>query len=80
MPGFEDLKGKKFGTLTVLSRSKRQYVGRSDKRTQWLVRCECGHEMDVVARYLKRGKPRCGGCTPKKLIPEAKNSSFARVQ
>lgn len=53
-----DIKNQRFGKLTVL-----QQAG-SDKRygALWLCRCDCGNEIKVQARLLKRGKVTTCGC------------------
>ena len=53
-----NLKGKKFGKLTVLD-----YCG-VDKygQTEWLCECECGNKTIVRAYSLKSGRTTSCGC------------------
>lgn len=53
-----DLKGQKFGRLTVIERAK-------DKKgkTYWHCKCECGDEKDVCASHLTSGKIVSCGCS-----------------
>lgn len=52
-----DLRGKKFGRLTVLDR-----VESVNKRTMWLVQCECGNKNTVDATSLTSGNTKSCGC------------------
>lgn len=63
---FQDLVGRQFGRLTVLS-----YVGRkSGKHTAWLCRCNCkpGRTTTVLGISLKRGLTKSCGCLHKELM------------
>ncbi|HJA65414.1 MAG TPA: transcriptional regulator [Candidatus Mediterraneibacter cottocaccae] len=52
----EDLRGRRFGELTVLERAENR-----NGRTCWLCRCSCGREKIVPAHDLKAEKTRsCG--------------------
>ena len=57
---FEDLKGRRFGRLTVIrwlepeERKARQY--------SWLCRCDCGNEVVTTANKLKNGIQVSCGC------------------
>lgn len=54
----EDLTGRKFGELTVLSQAERD----ARNHVRWLCRCSCGNEVTVLASELKRGHTRSCGC------------------
>lgn len=54
----QDLAGKLFGRLTVISFSGRHANG----KTMWLCRCECGKEVAVVSGSLKSGNTKSCGC------------------
>lgn len=67
----KDLRGQKFGRLTVVDR-----VESIRKRTFWLVRCECGGENTVDAASLTRGNTKSCGCLRDEVAFElGKNSS-----
>ena len=65
MPKFEDLTGKKFNKLTVISR-----VENNKKATKYLCQCECGNYVKVQAGNLKNGHTSSCGCF---AINERKN-------
>jgi hypothetical protein len=58
MPKFIDLTGKKFGRLTVISRSEKNNYN----RPMWLCRCECGKEATVGGQPLRHGFTKSCGC------------------
>lgn len=51
--------GTRFGKLTVLS----PVSTRSNRKRMWLVRCDCGKEVEVVGSLLKSGKRSTCGCS-----------------
>lgn len=53
----EELTGKAYGHLTVLSRAESR-----KGRSCWLCRCECGKEKVVSAHDLKSGRVKSCGC------------------
>lgn len=62
MPKFQDLTGRKYGKLTVISRS----VNGNNGCTRWLCLCECGKEHTVNAGHLKSGGVKDCGCEKSK--------------
>lgn len=54
----EDLTGKRFGRLTVISRAE----NRKDGKARWKCLCDCGKETIVYAYSLKRGNTKSCGC------------------
>ena len=63
---FQDLTGKVFGRLTVLS-----FAGMSKWHTSmWLCRCECGSEKSILANALKTGNTRSCGCLQPDVVRE----------
>ena len=60
MPPFQDLTGKRFSRLLVVS-----YVGKSAHKrpkTSWLCICDCGKETVVISGTLNNGTTRSCGC------------------
>ena len=53
---FQDLTGMRFGKLTVLRLAKE----RSDKKTRWECKCDCGNTIEVLAYSLKTTTRSCG--------------------
>jgi len=61
--GFDNLKGKVFGRLTVLKRSSEEETKkRKFKPTLWDCICVCGKETRVMAGNLKKGISKSCGC------------------
>lgn len=60
----EDLTGKQFGRLTVISIHKREY----SKETYWKCLCSCGNKKIVSARSLRSNKTTSCGCYHKEII------------
>lgn len=58
---FEDLTGRTFGRLTVVSMEKHEKL-KKGSRTHWLCRCECGESCVVRGDALKEGKQIGCGC------------------
>ena len=59
----EDITGKKFGKLTVLSRCG----STKQKQAVWLCQCECGNYINVLGNHLKSGHTTSCGCIKSKL-------------
>lgn len=53
----ENLVGKVFGRLTVISEEQYKHPGKA-----WLCRCECGNGIITRTGNLKNGSPRSCGC------------------
>ena len=67
----EDLTGKRFGSLTVVSRAdNRDTPGES--RVYWNCRCDCGNEKEIRADHLRSGRVISCGCVGKVHSAEAK--------
>lgn len=62
----EDLSGKRFGKLTVLSRTENKGT-----KTIWNCVCDCGNETKVSASNLKRGTTKSCGCYQKERTSES---------
>lgn len=59
----EDLTGKKFGKLTVLSLHDKFYSKNGRLRRRWLCQCDCGNQIIADGDYLRRGqRTYCGKC------------------
>lgn len=60
---FENLVGKKFGKLTILSRTDDAYDKDGHKRIVWHCQCDCGNFTNVLGRSIRSGKTKsCGHC------------------
>lgn len=55
-----DLRGRIFGSLTVVQRSRNHY-----SQPHWLCVCECGNAVDVRGGNLRSGNTRSCGCLPR---------------
>jgi hypothetical protein len=58
MRRYNDLAGKRFGRLEVISNVKKP----NDPKTYWLCKCDCGKEKVIGAQNLKLGKAVSCGC------------------
>ncbi len=58
MSNLIDETGNKYGLLTVLYRGPNS----KDGRVQWHCRCDCGNEVDVIAKNLRSGNTKSCGC------------------
>lgn len=54
-----DLTGKKFGRLTVLSRHPENDA---DNKAQWVCRCECGNTCVAIGNKMSKGAKKSCGC------------------
>lgn len=61
MPQTNDLTGQRFGNLTVLERTDQK----RDRYWIWRCRCDCGGEILVNTKRLRRGTITNCGCIPK---------------
>lgn len=59
-----DLSGKKFGRLTVVSRAENA----KDGHAQWNCICDCGNETTVIGSMLKSGATKSCGCLAKEKV------------
>jgi AP2 domain. len=57
MPKFDDLTGKRFTRLLVVSRTDNR-----SGHTAWSCKCDCGKEIVCLSINLKRGKSKSCGC------------------
>ena len=60
---YEDLTGKRFGRLVVLSQALSSKRGRS-----WLCQCDCGNQKILCTSHLNSGKVKSCGCLRKSGI------------
>lgn len=60
MRNYHDLKGEKFGKLTVLKKLEKK----EDGYFVWLCQCDCGRTIEVNTKRLKRGTITNCGCIP----------------
>lgn len=70
MSKFQDLTGKKFDKLKVVSRADDYIKPNGHKIIQWHCVCECGNEVTVRAEYLTSGHTKSCGC--KRLVSHTK--------
>lgn len=73
----EDLRGKVFGNLTVLSKVKSK-----NNKTRWLCKCTCGNEKIINSSDLKVGKVKSCGCLQHvkgKNIKDITNKRFGKL-
>ena len=69
--GLENLKGQKFGRLTVLRKGKAKVMPSGARETRWWCQCDCGSpEKLIYSRYLKAGNTKSCGCYTSELTIE----------
>jgi hypothetical protein len=66
-PNILDMSGQKFGRLTVLARNPKNT---SDRKTNWICRCDCGKEKITSGKLLRNGHTRSCGCLRSDLMHE----------
>lgn len=66
-PRFVDLRGRRYGMLTV-----EEYVGISKKAAHWRCRCDCGRTSHPTSQSLTDGRSRSCGCQQKIATSRAK--------
>lgn len=64
----EDLTGKKFGRLTVVSRAENYLYKCGCTKIKWNCRCECGNTLSVFTANLKSGITQSCGCLQRELL------------
>lgn len=65
MPRLIDLTGKRFGRLTVISKTTPKR-----RSTRWLCRCDCGKEVVATSTNLRNGNTKSCGCYIRDLVTE----------
>ena len=73
----DDLTGKRFGNLTVISRAENRHPG-GRVVPYWNCRCDCGNQKEVRGCHLKAGKIISCGCVGRRHNIEAKRKHGGR--
>lgn len=58
----EDMTGRKFGRLTVVSRGEDSISPDGKYHAMWICKCECGNTKTVEGHSLRRGRATSCGC------------------
>lgn len=58
---FKNLTGMRFTRLTVME----EFVHKTDQRTRWICRCDCGNVVTVLSSSLATGNTKSCGCYQK---------------
>ena len=66
----EDLTGRRYGRLVVVSRAEDRYYKNGKTRVMWLCLCDCGNKIEVDAPSLKSNHTISCGCFQKERIHE----------
>ena len=66
MPPLKDLKGHRFGRLTVVDR-----LPTVNRRTMWLCKCECGNETIVDSQNLRTAHTQSCGCLHREMLSKS---------
>ena len=70
-----DLTGRRFGRLTILSRSKNRA-----RRVYWKCRCKCGTEKEVASVALRKGEILSCGCYSRDIQPKRMTALHAIIR
>ena len=73
MSKLKDLRGQKFGRLTVLELDKNKSTS---KTTQWKCKCDCGNILTVSSCHLISGHTKSCGCYRKDTINKSNRIEF----
>ena len=73
MPPLRDLRGQRFGRLTVVDQ-----LPAINKRTMWLCKCDCGNEASVDAQNLHTGHTQSCGCLRRERLSKASTTHGKR--
>lgn len=65
---FEDLSGKRFCRLVVISRAKDHITKSGSKCTMWKCMCDCGKLFNAYATSLKAGNTKSCGCLSSQMV------------
>lgn len=65
-----DLTGMVFGRLTVLERAEDHVAPSGYKTPMWRCKCECGNEVVVRGKSLRKGETKSCGCLQRELSSE----------
>lgn len=71
----EDLTGREFGKLTVLSRAQNRITNAAVSKVVWLCECSCGTKKEILGDSLRSGGSRSCGCTAKELARRLNKST-----
>lgn len=59
-----NLSGQRFEKLLVISESKTSFGDKlHDRSIRWLCKCDCGKEVIIASKYLRKGDNKSCGCT-----------------
>lgn len=72
MAQLQDLKGQRFGKLTVVDRAENHVSKGGHIFAQWKCVCDCGKETIVQAGSLKRGTTQSCGCLQRETAAKLK--------
>lgn len=74
MPKFEDLTGRIFGELTVVSRAADYILPCGKKQTMWNCKCSCGKDFVTRALQLKNGESKSCGHLQREIVSQLMQS------
>ncbi len=74
MPKLLQLKGQKFGRLTVIELSPKRSTGGC---ARWVCQCECGQTTTVSSSNLQQGIARSCGCLMREVLKARKGTTRA---
>lgn len=75
-PNAIDMKGQRFGMLTVVERNNDDDLKKKKSEAHWICECDCGRTTSVPRSNLIRGKVKSCGCLRAKFLMNP-DGSFA---
>lgn len=63
----KDMTGQRFGMLTVLRMDDERH---ENGRAHWICRCDCGNEVSVSGKNLRKGHTQTCGCKSREIAAE----------
>lgn len=72
---FDDLTGRRFGRLTVLSRAEDHVCPSGQHKVLWNCKCDCGNEIIVWSGNLKNSHTQSCGCLQKEKTSEVRSKT-----
>ena len=72
---FDDLTGQRFGRLVVLERVEDHVLSGGYSYPKWRCVCDCGNEIDVLAKRLKSNMTKSCGCYRREVASELEHTT-----
>ena len=78
-PPVENIVGKRYGKLTVLSLAEPVIVTDGTRKTAWLCKCDCGNELIVRDASIRSGNKKSCGCLKHERRTDLTGKTYGRL-